>query len=191
MITPNTMPLWDETQHEPLLETVVRLSPPAPALDLGAGLGRDSLFLGRHGFEVTAVDHDETSLKKLRLLSKQETTPLSFVHEDIRKYEPKNLFNVVICDMVLHFFTHKEILAMIAKMQRLTVPGGMNVVVAYSDKNEPGKRPYLFGHNELRDRYLGWQIISYDEKPTPWFVKPGETEPRQNQAAYLLAQKIR
>ena len=102
------MPFWDETQHEPLLETIVSLSPPGPALDLGAGLGRDSLFLSRYGFEVTAVDSDETSLKKLRQLSKQETTPLSFVNEDIRKYEPTNLFNVVICDMVLHFFTHPQ-----------------------------------------------------------------------------------
>jgi hypothetical protein len=38
-----------------------------------------------------------------------------------------------------------------------------NIVSAYTKKNEPGVRPYLFGRNDLRDFCSDWRILHYEE----------------------------
>lgn len=67
---------WDEhyRTHQPtrgeranplLVETAERLRPGA-ALDLGCGAGGDTIWLARHGWQVTAVDISATAVERVR-----------------------------------------------------------------------------------------------------------------------------
>lgn len=181
--------LWNDTDPNDLVVELSHRTGPGSALDLGAGKGRNALYLARQGWEVVAVDREESALKEAERESKEERAPITIIRSDVNEYAPHRQFDVVICDMVLHFLSPEQVVSMIEKMKQWTKPGGYNVVTGYTDVNPPGKRPYLFKHGELSGHYQGWEMTSYEESPTLWFIKPGEAVPRHNYAAYLLARK--
>lgn len=181
---------WDTTKQDPLVKEVLNYKKQGVVLDLGAGTGKDAIFLAEQGFSVTTVDNDEIHHAGLARKIRDQKLPIHQVLTDVHDYQPAASFDIIICNMVLHFFDPQEIKKLIANMQLWTNVGGINILIAYSDKNEPGKRPYLFKHNELVSYYTKWEVISYEEKPTPWFQLPNEDKPRRNHASYLLARKL-
>lgn len=177
---------WDFTKEAPIVEAATQYVTTGKALDLGAGEGRNALYLSNIGFNVTAVDINKEFIKTLR---SENRNNIHVVQSDILNYETRQHFDYIVCNMVLHFLKSDEVPKMVKKMQKITENGGINVIGVYTDKNEPGKRPYLFKPDELKNFYEGWEILSYQEKPTLWFQMPGEDKPRRNQAAYLIARK--
>ena len=65
-----------------MVELVTPL-PPGQALDLGAGEGRNSLWLARHGWTVTAVDGSSVALDRMRAAADAEGLSLSPVQADL------------------------------------------------------------------------------------------------------------
>jgi SAM-dependent methyltransferase len=65
-----------------LVELVTPL-PPGRALDLGAGEGRNSLWLARQGWTVTAVDGSSVALDRTRAAATAEGLSVSPVQADI------------------------------------------------------------------------------------------------------------
>ena len=163
------------------------LPPGASVIDFGAGQGRNALYLANKGFPVTAVEREDSEVKILKRKNKKVQATINIVQADIHEFVPDRQYDAAISDMVLHFFSAKDVAKSIRSMKKATKPGGFNVVTAYSDKNPPNKRPYLFKHHELLERYKDWEITKYEEKPTPWFVWPQGTKRRRNEAVYLLA----
>jgi tellurite methyltransferase len=181
---------WDARKHDPLAEELTKYISTGSALDMGAGYtGRDAFYLAEQGFDTIAAETDQKCVKELNRRNKTAAKPIKVIETDILAYEPERPFDVVICDMVLHFLQTREVTSAVKNLQRWTRIGGYNVVMAYTAKNPAGKRPYLFRPNELADYYRGWELISYAEKPTPWFHIEGEPKPRRNEAVYLLARK--
>lgn len=180
----------DTTKQDPLVKEILKYKKQGVVLDLGAGTGRDAIFLAEQGFSVTTVDNDEIHHAGLEKKISDQKLPIHQVLADVHDYQPTTYFDIIICNMVLHFFDPKEIKELITNMQSWTNVDGLNVLIAYNYKNKSGKRPYLFKHNELVNYYTKWEIISYEEKPTPWFQLPNEDRPRRNHASYLLARKL-
>lgn len=185
----NGQPLWDDKKPDPLVIRAAELLGSGSVLDLGTGSGRDSLYLVGKGFDVSAVDNDPERMAILQDKNKGLGDKLTLVQSNVTTYGSSQTFDFVVADMILHFLSSEGVASTIKKMQAWTNPGGYNFIAAYSDRNPSGKRPYLFKHNELLDFYKDWEIVSYEEGYTPWFLKPGETEPRRNPANYLLARK--
>jgi len=181
---------WDTRKQEPIVEAILKYKTAGIALDLGAGTGRDAFFLAEKGFSVTAVEIDETHLNTLRQKNELAERPLRIVKQNMLEYHPDKNSDVIVCDMVLHFLKPDEVRLMVTRMQEWTNRGGINVITAYTDKNPPGKRPYLLKTRELSRLYDRWEILGYREQPTPWFQLPGEPAPRRNHAAYLIARKV-
>ena len=65
-----------------MVELVTPL-PPGQALDLGAGEGRNSLWLARHGWTVTAVDGSSVALDRMRAAADAERLRVSPVQADL------------------------------------------------------------------------------------------------------------
>jgi SAM-dependent methyltransferase len=65
-----------------MVELVTPL-PPGQAMDLGAGEGRNSLWLARHGWTVTAVDLSSVALDRLGAAAAAEGLRVSPVQADI------------------------------------------------------------------------------------------------------------
>jgi len=181
---------WDMTIQAPIVEQATCYVSEGKALDIGAGEGRNAIYLAQKGFEVYAIDPDKDALEKIDERRASEGVTIITSVGTIDDLDTNSAYDFIVCNMVLHFLRSRaEVTRAVSRMKQITRPNGINVIAAYTDKNEPNKRPYLFAHNELRDMYQDWQIKYYTEKPTLWFQMPYEDKPRRNHAVYLIAQK--
>jgi len=77
-------------QPEKLLSDNYRLIDNSkPVLDLGAGQGRNSLFLARNGYAVEALEPSEVGLDQIRKTAELENLPVFCSLGDIFSFEPK------------------------------------------------------------------------------------------------------
>ncbi len=181
---------WDMAKQSPIVEHALEFVKSGKALDLGSAGGVNSFYLAEKGFDTTAVDNNIDALSELEKRNKSSDKKVNIINSDIVEFFSTNKYDIVVCTMVLHFLEEKRVKEVVRKMQLMTRQGGVNVITVYTDKNEPGKRPYLFHEGELRSLYDDWEIVYYDEAPTRWFQMPSEDQPRRNHAAYLIAVRL-
>jgi tellurite methyltransferase len=72
------------------------LVPGQEALDIACGEGRNSIFLARHGFAVTALDISEEGIAKARRWANTEGLAVSFSCMDMETYEFSETFDLII-----------------------------------------------------------------------------------------------
>ena len=79
--------VWTAQPNRFVVEELQAL-PPGRALDLGAGEGRNAVWLADRGWEVTAVDFSAAGLDKGRRLAGARGLAIDWVHADLRDYQP-------------------------------------------------------------------------------------------------------
>ncbi|MHC4609425.1 MAG: class I SAM-dependent methyltransferase [Planctomycetota bacterium] len=65
-----------------------RLPPDAPVLDIGAGQGRNALFLARRGLAVHAVEPSGIAVAALQQVAEQERLPMKLFPTTFEQFEP-------------------------------------------------------------------------------------------------------
>ncbi len=65
------------------------------ALDLGAGEGRNALWLAEQGWTVTAVDFSAVGLDKARAIARQRRLQLTTAVADVTRYHPKQTYDLL------------------------------------------------------------------------------------------------
>ncbi len=79
----------ERTHPSALLEAWLSRLPPGcgcsrgRALDLACGAGRNSLFLARHGFEVTGIDVSSEGLKRAAASTEREGLKVTWIRHDL------------------------------------------------------------------------------------------------------------
>jgi 2-polyprenyl-3-methyl-5-hydroxy-6-metoxy-1,4-benzoquinol methylase len=99
-------------------------------LDLGAGEGSDAIRLALLGYEVDAVEISEIAAKKIQIFAEGVGAKVRVFTADIRDFTPDGLYNVVICNGVLHYVQDKK--SVISLIQGTTREGGINVISLWS-----------------------------------------------------------
>jgi SAM-dependent methyltransferase len=145
---------------------------PGRALDLGAGEGADSIRLAKLGYEVTAVEISNVGAQKILKFADEENIRVNVQVADIASFRPQGMFDLVICNGVLHYVRDKE--SVIETMQRATRPGGLNVISlwsAYTRVPECHARVPVYCDHEsgvVLARYRQWRkVICYFERDKP------------------------
>ena len=114
---------------------------PGTVLDLGAGEGRNSLWLAEQGWTATAVDFSAVALDRARVWAEQRlgdaSDRLTTVVADLLEYRPTQTF-----DLVLVIYVHlpaADRSAVLRTAAAAVAPGGSLLVVAHhSDNLEQG-----------------------------------------------------
>lgn len=133
-------------------------------LDLGSGLGNLSIAAARRGLEVVAVDASETAVERIRATARAEGLKIEAVLADLENYMIPGRFDTIVAIGLLMFFKHERALALLLDIQEHVSPGGVAIVnvltegTTYMGMFEPGNY-CLFGRNELKDRFGGWEIL--------------------------------
>ena len=71
--------------------------PPGRALDLGAGEGRNAIWLAGLGWRVTGVDFSAVAVERARRLAEERGVTVDWVVADLRDYQPApGVFDAVI-----------------------------------------------------------------------------------------------
>lgn len=73
-----------------------RLDPPAKVLELGAGEGRNAVWLARQGHETTVLDYAEGGLRKARRLAEEHDVSIETIHADVTEWMPERQWDAVI-----------------------------------------------------------------------------------------------
>ena len=123
--------IWTAEPNRLLVQEVVGL-PPGRALDLGAGEGRNAVWLARQGWRVTAVDFSDVGLAKARRLAEAAGVELNLVCADATR-PVGGQFDLVVV-LYLHLPAEKRRLALRNAAAALA-PGGTLIVLGHDSSN--------------------------------------------------------
>lgn len=168
------------TRPSPFLRTMLQRAGNAAggartALDIGSGGGRNSLFLARSGYDVTAVDLSEVGLALTAQQAEAARLPVHTVREDINRFD----FGGSRWDLILLIdfpFPYRALLPRIAAGLK---PGGMAIVQDVSTRqplevSPSGRIQYTFmNRRDLDAPFAGFTILHDEEaeEPTEWGVR--------------------
>ena len=136
------------------------LAPGKNALDIGAGSGRNSLFLAEHGFSVDAVDISEEGLKQFA-----DTHPeIRPICADLDTFDiPGKRYDLIVNVK----FLNRRLFPYIKEGLR---PGGLLIFETFLEAADPDvvktmQRDYLVRENELLHAFISLHILYYKEEP--------------------------
>lgn len=116
------------------------------ALDLAAGLGRDSLALAERGFFVTAVDVSEEGLRHLAKQAKQRglVDQVSVVVQDITTFDfPSDSFDVIVATTAFDHIPREKCRSILPKIASSLTKNGVLYAEVHTTE-DPGS-PTGFG----------------------------------------------
>ena len=125
--------VWGAGPNRRLVTEVGGL-PIGRALDLGAGEGRNALWLASLGWRVTAVDFSPVGISRLRDMAAERNLAVDAVVADLRRYEPpSDAFDLVI---LLYLQVPADLLDLVlARASRAVAPGGTLLLIGHDVEN--------------------------------------------------------
>lgn len=143
-------------------------------LDLGCGLGNLAVEAARQGASVVAVDASPTAIAHIQRVAEQEKLVLQGVQAKLSSYRIDGQYDAIAAIGLLMFFERARALELLEEIQRHVNPGGcavINVLIegtTFLGMFQPGHY-YLFGRNELAQRFASWQVLemTYQTFPAP------------------------
>ena len=168
------------------------LIPVGKALDMGCGQGRNALFLGLKGFDVTAVDSNPAALQNVAQLAHEEDLNVKAYEYDLHASSLPENYDYIVATVVFMFLQPRYVPEIIADMQAHTNPGGYNLIVSAMDTADfpcPMPFPFKFQEGELCGYYKDWEIVQYKEELGAMHAKDEFGNPIQFKFVTMLAKK--
>jgi SAM-dependent methyltransferase len=144
---PSRQALWDQrhaaqdpiesTEPDPTLVDEIGSLRPGRAFDLGAGDGRNAIWLAERGWKVTAVDFSQVALERGRSRATESGVEVEWQLADLLDWSP----DARLYDLVTLFFLHlpgTERRAVYARAADAVAPGGTLLIVAHDRANLAG-----------------------------------------------------
>lgn len=152
--------------HSEVVEAC-KIIEPCDTLDMGCSNGRNAVYLGQLGFNVTAIDTNPGAIDMLQSISREEQ--MNNIKAQVYNINNASLdedYGFISCTVTLMFIDPTRVDAIIADMQQRTQPGGYNLIVCAMNTEEhpcPVRFPFTLQAGQLREVYEGWQLIKYNE----------------------------
>ncbi|MBX3407200.1 MAG: class I SAM-dependent methyltransferase [Phycisphaeraceae bacterium] len=122
---------YGDAPNEFLAHVAERLPRTGRAIDIGAGQGRNALFLASLGLDVLAVDQSEVGMRRAGGLAKERGLKLGTVAADLRDFDAEAGAFAVVSSIFVHL--PAELRALVhARVARWLAPGGVFVLEAYA-----------------------------------------------------------
>jgi tellurite methyltransferase len=164
-------------------------------LDIGAGDGRNSIFLAQKGFRVTAVDISEVGLSRINEIAKKENLDVQTKILDIKNenVDVEN-FNIVLITYVLHHLPTTDATRLLTEWKLKAPPKTIHLITAFTKDGDFYKDPdaqnnFYPAAGELKSLYSDWNILAYREKVVETLAKNTDGTHQKNLTSFLIAQK--
>jgi 2-polyprenyl-3-methyl-5-hydroxy-6-metoxy-1,4-benzoquinol methylase len=139
---------------------------PGAALDVGAGQGRNAVFLAREGWDVTAMDISQAGLDAARADAAKAGVG---IRTEKGAYETFD-FGVGRWDLIAIVFAWAPVAdpAFVSKLKASLRPGGVMLFEHFIDSPEDPYAPMVRAvmPNALKDYFADFEIVSYEETVT-------------------------
>ena len=142
-------------------------------VELGAGLGRDTIYFGKNSVNVTALDYSKNGIKVINEKIKKENlkSSISTLQFDIREELPFESNSVDACYSHMLYcmaLTQKDLNKINSEIHRILKPGGINIyTVRNTDDGD-----YKKGIHRGEDLYEidGFITVSYTHLTLPTII---------------------
>lgn len=124
--------VWSRGPNQFVVECVADL-PAGEAIDVGAGEGRNTVWLAERGWQVTALDFSAVGLEKAREMAFEADVEIATVVGDVLHYEPvEHVDLVLLAYLQLPDAQQHRVLRRAATWLK---PGGRLLVIAHDKSN--------------------------------------------------------
>jgi ubiquinone/menaquinone biosynthesis C-methylase UbiE len=141
--------------------------PVATALDIGCGTGDNSIYLAKHGWQVTGVDYVAKPLDKARAKAAADNVNINFVQADATRLSSEGVgagFGLIVDNGCLHGMSTTDRDAYVREVTAVAAPDARLLIVAFIPGGSfgvPGIHP-----DEVARRFsAGWTPISSGDEP--------------------------
>jgi SAM-dependent methyltransferase len=173
--------VWSAEPNRFLVQEVADLRP-GRALDLGAGEGRNAIWLGERGWRVTAVDFSGIGLQRARRLAEARGVEVNWIEADLRSYTPaRGAFDLVV--LVYIHLPGEERRSMVRGAAAAVAAGGTLLVLGHDRSNlhegygGPQDPTILFSPEDITDDLAGIEglrVVRSDRVMRPVMTDDGE-----------------
>lgn len=151
------------------------LTPGMQVLEIGCGIGTESVFMATRGMQVTGVDLSHSAIEISKKLASLYGVIVDFRQGDALNLDfPDNQFDVLCDQGVFHHLKDEERDVYARSIARVLKPNGLLVLRCFSDKIPGGPQPRRVSSTELLDTLLPYFKLEQLER-----VLSFSTESRQ------------
>src|ERR1700760_847209 len=132
--------------------------PAGRALDLGCGTGDSSIYLAKHGWQVTAVDYVKQALDKAEAKARAAGAAINFARADVTQLSHEGVgdnFELIVDNGCLHNMSDVDREAYVREVGAVAAPAARLLITAF----RPGGRFGVRGVEpaEMEQRFAhGW-----------------------------------
>jgi SAM-dependent methyltransferase len=106
---------------------------PGSALDLGAGEGRNAIWLAERGWDVTAVDFSKVGLAKAEEVASRRNVKVHWAVADLTRFEPGAVFDLVLLAYIQ--LPHDQLKSVLSMASDALAPNGRLFVIGHDTSN--------------------------------------------------------
>lgn len=147
-------------------------------VDVGAGEGRNAVYLAAQGHRVRAVDYSDAGLAKTRRLASEAGVDVETQHADVRSWHPDSRWDAVVTTF-LHVDPDDRS-GLYDALKRAARPGGIVVAEWFRpeqitdgyDSGGPPRVEMMISEEELREHFQAGGRIVVLQDATP-FLEEG------------------
>ena len=182
------------TEPHWLVRKILKYKKSGTVLDIGAGQGRNSLFLAKNGFEVTAIDTAAEGIKKIQESVARDGLSVETEIADINGFKFEKQYDVIVVLFALQHLIKDDVPVLLEKINGHTALYGLNVVAAFTTEGDFYKlqrnRKYFYpAPGQLKETYKDWNVLEWEEKQSTAFQKDKEGRQLKNLTSFLISQK--
>jgi len=169
-----------------------------PLVDVGAGQGRNTMPLLRHGLDVDIVDLSQVGVDIIKDAAERESLKLRDVFVgDVANFIPQKEYGGVVMSFIWQQMERNKALSLIRKMQDATVPGGIHALGVFTKNGDLydsaikkyGDR-FFINTDELIGLYGDeWELIYKNEVTVDTKSKKPDGSYRDNDVVYIAFRK--
>ena len=149
------------TQPTPFLVEQLERLPRGRALDLAMGLGRNAVYLARHGWTVDGVDRSLKGVKEAQALASRLGVRINAIVADLADYQIRPASYDLIC---CFYFLDRRLFPIICRGLKT---GGtvlyQSVTIDQLALRPDFPREHCLEHNELLNTFKGLRVLYYRE----------------------------
>jgi tellurite methyltransferase len=119
----------DAAPNDTVIEWVETVPPGGVILDVGCGVGRHVLYLGKHGFQVAGVDISPSGVKMAQAMCAEQGIVLDGRVSDMTTLPwPDQYFDAALSTSTIHHQLRAGIVQTLTEVWRVLKPGGVFLV---------------------------------------------------------------
>ncbi len=122
--------VYNEGRPDPAVEEIPNMRSGGSVFEIGAGQGRNALFLASKGFDVTALELSSVGVETIRQRAAERGLSVKVIEGDIREVPFEKSYDIFVCTFVFHHLPDGVGREMLKAIQERTERGGLNAIAA-------------------------------------------------------------